>query len=73
MGVGRVNALIRYPWGILIRNTVFSGPKLLQGSPQPRKQTSPFPLCASAPLREFSLIRSHSAFSYAPKGFSDDL
>ena len=29
-------------------------PSLLQESSQPRKPNSPFPLCASAPLREFS-------------------
>ncbi len=35
-------------WGRLIRFTVSNQPSLLQELPQPHKQTSPFPLCASA-------------------------
>jgi hypothetical protein len=53
-----------------IRFAVSKQPSLLQESPQPRKQTSPFPLCASARVLP---IRSRSAFSYAPIGFWDGL
>jgi hypothetical protein len=56
--------------GRYIRFTVSNQPSQLQESPQPRKQTSPFPLCASARVLP---IRSRSAFSYAPMGFSDKL
>ena len=55
-------------WGRFIRFTVSNHPSLFQESSQPRKQTSPFPLCASARVLP---IRSRSAFSYAPMAFSD--
>jgi hypothetical protein len=58
------------PLGRFIRFVVSDQPSLLQESPQPRKQTSPFPLCASARALP---IRRRSAFSYAPMGFSDGL
>ncbi len=57
-------------WRRFIRFVVSNQPSQLQESPQPRKQTSLFPLCASARALP---IRSHSAFSYAPLGFSDRL
>src|SRR5690606_3440875 len=54
--------------GRFIRLTVSNQPSLFQEPSQPRKQTSPFPLCASARVLP---IRSRSAFSYAPMAFSD--